>query len=110
MNTINITDRKFNCDFHCNSMAPPSFNVMMFLRGIETLSGDATLSSLFLSPSEKWSTLRGKNLLPLGANSFLYRIDPFSEGEFHAMNKEEVTEIVSYCKNGEQSTNCIISP
>ena len=33
-----------------------------------------------LSPSEKGSTLYGKNLLPLGANYFPYRIDPFSEG------------------------------
>ena len=29
------------------------------------------MSKLFFSPSEKGSTLKGKNLLPMGANSFL---------------------------------------
>ena len=33
------------------------------------------------SPSEKGSTLKGKNLLPKGANSFHFRVDPFSEGD-----------------------------
>ena len=40
----------------------------LFLRRIYTLSGKATLSKLFLSPPEKGSTLKGKNLktkLPL---------------------------------------------
>ena len=30
--------------------------------------------------SEKGSTLKGKNLLPGGANSFLFRVDPFKKG------------------------------
>ena len=34
-------------------------------------SGDASLLKLFCLPSEKSSTLKGKNLLPLGANSIL---------------------------------------
>ena len=29
-----------------------------FLRGMDTLSGEATLSKFFLLPAEKWSTLR----------------------------------------------------
>ena len=40
-------------------------------RGTDTLSGEATLSKLFCLSSEKWSILKEKNLLPLGANSFL---------------------------------------
>ena len=42
-----------------------------YLRGIDTLSGKTTLSRWFCLPSEKGSTLKGKNLLPMGANSFL---------------------------------------
>ena len=40
------------------------------LRGMDTLSGEKTLSDLFYLPSEKGSTLKGKNFLPLGENSF----------------------------------------
>ena len=43
-------------------------------RGVHTLtlfSGETTQSILFSFPSEKRFTLKGKNLLPLGANSFL---------------------------------------
>ena len=41
------------------------------------------LMFVFLStavPSEKVSTLKGKNLLPTGANVFLLEQTPFSEG------------------------------
>ena len=41
------------------------------LKGLDILSGDAVLSTLFLLPSEKGPTLKGKNLLPVGADSFL---------------------------------------
>ena len=37
----------------------------------DTLKGEATLSKLLCLTSEKGSTLKGKNLLPQGANSFL---------------------------------------
>ena len=33
-----------------------------------------------LSPSEKWSTLKGKNLLPLGSKFFPFRVVHFYEG------------------------------
>ena len=33
------------------------------------------------APSEKGSILKGMNLLPLGANSFLLRVDLFSKQE-----------------------------
>ena len=39
------------------------------LIGTDTFSGQATLQNLF--PSEKWSTLKSKHLLPLIANYFL---------------------------------------
>ena len=35
----------------------------------------------YKSPSQKGSILKRKNLLPMGANSFLFRIDPFPEGK-----------------------------
>ena len=37
---------------------------------MDTLSGETTIRIDF-SPTEKGSTLKGKNLLPVGANSFL---------------------------------------
>ena len=40
-------------------------------QGMDTFSEEATPSKLFCIPSEKGSTLKGKNLLPMGANSFL---------------------------------------
>ena len=40
-------------------------------RGMDTLSGEVIPSKLFCFPCEKGSTLKGKNLLPPGANSFL---------------------------------------
>ena len=39
--------------------------------GIGILSRETMLSNLILYASEKRSTLKGKKLLPLGANSFL---------------------------------------
>ena len=41
------------------------------LRGVDTLSRETTLSKLCLLPSEKGSFPKGKNLLPIVANSFL---------------------------------------
>ena len=40
-------------------------------QGIDTISKEVTVSKLFCLSCEKESTLKGKNLLPLGANSFL---------------------------------------
>ena len=42
-----------------------------------SLRGTVRLSKLILSPSEKEFTLKEKNLLPLGANSFLSELTPF---------------------------------
>ena len=41
------------------------------LRGMDTLSWESILFELCCLPFEKGFTLKGKNLLPLGANSFL---------------------------------------
>ena len=41
-----------------------------FIVGVVGL-GETALSKSFCLPSEKGSTLKGKNLLPMGVNSFL---------------------------------------
>ena len=43
----------------------------------DAVSGKATLSKQFCLPSENGSTLKGKNLLKLVANSFLLEKTPF---------------------------------
>ena len=55
---------------------------------MDTLSGE-TMSKVFSSPSEKGSILQGKNLLPLGANSFLVELTPFQKGIVVQLNKQE---------------------
>ena len=45
--------------------------VCIILMRVDMLSGETTLVSCFYFPSEKGSTIKGKNLLPMGANSFL---------------------------------------
>ena len=65
-------------------------------REMETLSGEITQSKLFLSLSENASSLKGKNLHPSGANSFLLEKKPsFSEGTDVQKRKLEITKIVS---------------
>ena len=58
-----------------------------YLRGMNTLSGETTLSKLFCLPSEKGSTLKGKNLLPIGSKFFPFRVDPFLEGAWCTENQ-----------------------
>ena len=71
------------------------------LRGIDTLSGETALTKCFFYlPSEMGSTLKGKNLLPLGANSFLVEESPFQKGFVVQTNKQEVSKIVSLVKKG----------
>ena len=59
-------------------------------------------------PSEKESTLKGKNLLPLGANSFLLELTHFQK-ELGIQYKQ--TEIYKRClpciKMAEKSAKCI---
>ena len=50
---------------------------------------------LFCLPSEKGSTLKGKNLLP-----FPFRVDLLSEGLVVLERKQGVTEVISLVKDG----------
>ena len=68
-------------------------------------------------PTEKESVLKGKNLLPLGANSFLSEQINFQKGIHVEKSKQEVTKVVSLLKmggrggggggGGRKSTKCI---
>ena len=58
------------------------------LWGMDTLSTVTTLLKFFNHLSEKVSTLKGQNLLPLGANSFLLEYIHFAE-EFSAQKQNE---------------------
>ena len=51
-------------------------------------------------PSEKGSILKGKNLLPQGANSFLLELTPFQKGLGVQETKQELTKTVSLVQNG----------
>ena len=68
------------------------------IRGIYTLSREATLLKLFCLPSEKRSILKGKNLLPLGANSFLLEKTSSQKCLGAQERKQEVTKVVSLVK------------
>ena len=70
------------------------------LRGIDILSGELILSKRFVR-SEKGATLKEKNLLPLGANSFLLEQTPFQKELDVPELKQEVTKVVSLLKHGE---------
>ena len=47
------------------------------------------------SLSEKGSTLKGKNLLLMGADSFCFGVDPFSEGSINNSGRVVSLESVS---------------
>ena len=68
---------------------------------METLSGEATLSSNFFvcTPSSNESTLKGKNLLPIKSKFFPVRVDSFSGGHWCVQeSKQEITKVVSLVK------------
>ena len=56
------------------------------MRGTDTISREETLTKLILLPSEKGSTLKGKNLLP------------FQKGLSAHVSKREVPKVVSLVK------------
>ena len=70
------------------------------LNSIDTLIREATLSNCFCLPSEMGSTLKGKNLLPLGPDSFLLEQTPFWKGLRVQKSKQEVAKVVSLVQNG----------
>ena len=67
---------------------------------MDSLSKKAALSKLFLSPSGKGSTLKGKNFLPVGANSFLLESTPFQKGNSAEESKLEVMKVFPLVQNG----------
>ena len=77
---------------------------------MDTLSREKTLSALFCLPPEKGSNLKGKNLLPLGANSFLLKLIPFQKGSNMLESKQEVTEVDSLVKIAENLSSVFSSP
>ena len=58
-----------------------------FLRYMDTLTRGKSVKIVYF-PSENWSPLKGKNLLPLGANSFLLEKTLLSEGLFWCEGKQ----------------------
>ena len=64
-------------------------------------------ANLFHIQSEKGSALKGKNL---GANSFPFKVEPFTEGIWCAGKQTGSPKSYLPCKNGRNSTNCIRSP
>ena len=56
---------------------------------------------VFASLLKKRSTLKGKNLLPVGANSFLLEWTSFSEGFWYAERQTGSTSVISLVKMAE---------
>ena len=50
------------------------------------MSGEITLSKLFCHPSEKESTLKGKQMSPLGSNFFPIRVKDGGGGQILSFN------------------------
>ena len=67
------------------------------------------LSKFHCSPSKKESTLKGKTLLPVGANSFLLDQTPSHEGLGAQETKQIAAKVISLVKHGGKSTKCIPS-
>ena len=80
---------------------------ILFKGNVSLLKGD-NYHNCFLPPSEKGSTLKGKNLLPLEANSLLFEKTPFQKGTGAMETKQEVTTVVSLVNCGGESTKCTI--
>ena len=61
------------------------------LRQMEILSGKATFKIHFGSLLKRGSTLKGKNLVPLGVNASPFRVQPLSEGDWCAEKPTRTT-------------------
>ena len=68
----------------------------------------ATLSKVFYNPTVEGSTLKGKNLLLKGANSFLLEKTPFSNWLRVQESKQAVRIFAFVRKNGGKT--CVFSP
>ena len=96
----------FHTIFTLNIQSPSGY--------IYRLSWELAVKNVFV-PSEKGSTLKGKNLLPKSrflfeisstpkvANSF-FRADPFQKGFDMQESKQEIKKIVPLVKNGSKCT------
>ena len=60
--------------------------------------------------SEKESTVKGKNLLPLEANSFLSGKTPFQNGSDAQRKKQKATKVVSFVTMMKKYTKDVVSP
>ena len=73
--------------------------VLRGLKGMNILSREASLPALFCLLSEKESALKGKNLFPLGANSFFLNYISFKkEFDLKETNKA-VTKVIYLVKD-----------
>ena len=68
------------------------------------------MSKWFCLLSEKGSTLKGKNLLPVEANSLLLDSTPFHNELGFVLKKTGSHTVVSLGGNGDKSTKFIQSP
>ena len=59
-------------------------NIVLYdmIKGMKTVSGEATLSKWFCLLSEKGPILKGKNLLPVRSKFFPFRVDPVGADSF----------------------------
>ena len=70
------------------------FAVMRRLRDTDKLSREISIK-IILVPSEKVSTLKGKNLFPRGTSSVLLDLIPSEKAHEVQESKQEVTKIIS---------------
>ena len=70
--------------------------IAVYLRELDSVSREATLSKWFCLPSEKEPTLKGKN-------SFPFRVDPFLEGTWYAGKQTASHKSCLLCKMGQKS-------
>ena len=76
---------------------------------MDTLSGEATLSKLFLSSCENRSALKGNSLFPLGVNSFLLEEITFQKDIDVQESKQEIIKFASLVNKAE-ILPCVSSP
>ena len=95
---LNLYAPRYANNKPCSRVAPD-------LRGIATVSRETTLVKIDF-PSEKGSALTGKNLLPLGANSFLLETS-FQKGVGVQGSKQKVPKVASLVKTCSKFAMCI---
>ena len=74
---------------------------LSYLSALDTISRAITLLKMFLSPSEKGSSLKGKNFFP-------FRVDPFQKGLGLQESKQDHKSCLP-CENDGKHTQCVSS-